>query len=78
MTCDPSGPAPPPKPVYAQGKSHPPPQSQLPLEKVKALVTEAFTCAAERHIEVSDGLEIFVVEPGKGVRVIPPISFDSK
>ncbi|EFP86392.2 20S proteasome subunit beta 6 [Puccinia graminis f. sp. tritici CRL 75-36-700-3] len=70
MTRDPSGPAPPPEPVYAQGQSYTPPRSQLPLEKVQALVTDAFTGAAERHIEVGDGLEIFIIEAGKGVRVV--------
>jgi 20S proteasome subunit beta 6 len=40
------------------------------LEKVEALVTDAFTGAAERHIEVGDGLEIFIIEAGKGVRVV--------
>ncbi|OAV93195.1 hypothetical protein PTTG_27385 [Puccinia triticina 1-1 BBBD Race 1] len=48
----------------------PSPQSQLLLEKVEALVMDAFTGAAERRIEVSDCLEIFVIEAGKGVRVI--------
>jgi 20S proteasome subunit beta 6 len=33
----------------------------LPLPDVVALVIDAFTGATERHIEVGDGLEIFVV-----------------
>lgn len=42
----------------------------LPLERVLGLVTDAFTGATERHIEVGDGLELFVVEKDKGVRII--------
>lgn len=70
MTRDPSGPPPPPEPVYARGESYTPPRADLPLEKVEALVTDAFTGAAERHIEVGDGLEIFIIEVGQGVRKI--------
>lgn len=33
----------------------------MPLPDVIALVIDAFTGATERHIEVGDGLEIFVV-----------------
>jgi 20S proteasome subunit beta 6 len=33
----------------------------LPLQRVLALVTDSFTSATERHIEVGDGLEIYVV-----------------
>lgn len=39
----------------------------MPLPDVVALVIDAFTGATERHIEVGDGLEIFVVlAPGLG------------
>jgi 20S proteasome subunit beta 6 len=40
------------------GGTHP---QHLPLPDVVALVIDAFTGATERHIEVGDGLEIFVV-----------------
>ncbi|THH05895.1 hypothetical protein EW145_g4464 [Phellinidium pouzarii] len=33
----------------------------LPLERVLSLVTDSFTSATERHIEVGDGLEVYVV-----------------
>lgn len=33
----------------------------LPLNTVLALVTDSFTSATERHIEVGDGLEVYVV-----------------
>lgn len=42
----------------------------IPLETVLGLVTDAFTGATERHIEVGDGLEMFVIEKGKGVRLV--------
>jgi len=35
--------------------------THLPLQRVIALVTDSFTSATERHIEVGDGLEIYVV-----------------
>jgi len=35
--------------------------AQLTLQRVIALVTDSFTSATERHIEVGDGLEIYVV-----------------
>jgi len=35
--------------------------SNLPLPKVLGIVTDAFTGAAERHIAVGDGLEIYVI-----------------
>jgi 20S proteasome subunit beta 6 len=70
MTRDPAGPPAPAEPVYAQGESYTPPRSVLPLDRVEALVTDAFTGAAERHIEVGDGLEIFIIEAGRGVRVV--------
>lgn len=41
----------------AQGTSHP---SHLPLETVLSIVIDSFTSATERHIEVGDGLEIFI------------------
>jgi len=50
----------------ANGKPHP--LTQLPLERVVKLVKDAFTSATERHIEVGDGLEIYIVDRN-GVRV---------
>ncbi|KAG2114345.1 nucleophile aminohydrolase [Suillus discolor] len=41
----------------AQGTSHP---AHLPLETVLSIVIDSFTSATERHIEVGDGLEIFI------------------
>ncbi|KAI0088629.1 proteasome subunit [Irpex rosettiformis] len=40
------------------GQSHP---LHLPLSDVLAIVIDSFTSATERHIEVGDGLEIYVV-----------------
>lgn len=46
----------------APGVPHP---THLPLSHVLSLVTDSFTSATERHIEVGDGLEIYViVAPG--------------
>jgi len=42
----------------ASGSPHP---THLPLSHVIALVTDSFTSATERHIEVGDGLEMYVV-----------------
>ncbi|PBK67225.1 N-terminal nucleophile aminohydrolase [Armillaria solidipes] len=42
----------------APGTSHP---AHLPLTDVLALVIDSFTSATERHIEVGDGLEMYVV-----------------
>jgi 20S proteasome subunit beta 6 len=42
----------------APGTSHP---THLPLPEVLKLVVDSFTGATERHIEVGDGLEIFIV-----------------
>lgn len=42
----------------APGTSHP---AHLPLADVLALVIDSFTSATERHIEVGDGLEMYVV-----------------
>ncbi|KAJ7903622.1 proteasome subunit [Mycena olivaceomarginata] len=42
----------------APGTSHP---AHLPLAHVLSLVIDSFTSATERHIEVGDGLEIYVV-----------------
>lgn len=39
----------------------------VPLETMKALVTDAFTGATERHIEVGDGLSFFLIQKGKGI-----------
>lgn len=33
----------------------------LPLSHVLSIVTDSFTSATERHIEVGDGLEIYVI-----------------
>ncbi|KAF8597019.1 proteasome subunit [Ceratobasidium sp. AG-I] len=41
-----------------QQGAHP---AHLPLPHVLALVTDSFTSATERHIEVGDGLEIYVL-----------------
>lgn len=43
---------------------------KLELDHVLKLVTDAFTGATERQIEVGDGLEMFVVEKDKGARLI--------
>ncbi|KZT69571.1 N-terminal nucleophile aminohydrolase [Daedalea quercina L-15889] len=42
----------------APGASHP---THLPLPDVLSIVIDSFTSATERHIEVGDGLEIYVV-----------------
>jgi len=42
----------------APGTSHP---AHLPLAHVLSLVIDSFTSATERHIEVGDGLEMYVV-----------------
>jgi 20S proteasome subunit beta 6 len=47
--------------VAAPGTSFP---KHLPLEDVVSLVIDSFTSATERHIEVGDGLEIYVVLAG--------------
>ncbi|KAH8822617.1 nucleophile aminohydrolase [Flagelloscypha sp. PMI_526] len=44
--------------VAAAGAPHP---THLPLNEVLSLVIDSFTSATERHIEVGDGLEMFVV-----------------
>jgi len=49
--------------VAASGTSHP---KHLPLLDVLALVTDSFTGATERHIEVGDGLEMFVIVASGG------------
>jgi len=48
------------------GEPHP--ITKLPLDKVIKLVKDAFASATERHIEVGDGLEIYIVDRN-GVRV---------
>ena len=35
--------------------------AHLPLSHVLSIVTDSFTSATERHIEVGDGLEIYVI-----------------
>jgi 20S proteasome subunit beta 6 len=50
----------------ASGEPHP--ITKLPLERVIKLVKDAFASATERHIEVGDGLEIYIVDRD-GVRV---------
>jgi 20S proteasome subunit beta 6 len=50
--------------IYFKNQQPPPDSAHpvhLPLPKVLALVVDAFTSATERHIEVGDGLEIYVV-----------------
>jgi len=47
--------------VPATGAAFP---KHLPLEDVLSLVTDSFTSATERHIEVGDGLEIYVIVAG--------------
>ncbi|KAG8214837.1 nucleophile aminohydrolase, partial [Butyriboletus roseoflavus] len=42
----------------AQGTSHP---AHLPLTTVLSIVIDSFTSATERHIEVGDGLEMYIV-----------------
>ncbi|THH16166.1 hypothetical protein EW146_g4427 [Bondarzewia mesenterica] len=42
----------------APGTSHP---SHLPLPDVLSIVIDSFTSATERHIEVGDGLEMYIV-----------------
>lgn len=48
------------------GEPHP--VTKLPLDRVLKLVKDAFASATERHIEVGDGLEIYIVD-SNGVRV---------
>jgi 20S proteasome subunit beta 6 len=50
----------------ANGEPHP--VTKLPLERVVKIVKDAFASATERHIEVGDGLEIYIVDKD-GVRV---------
>jgi 20S proteasome subunit beta 6 len=50
----------------ASGEPHP--VTKLPLEQVIKLVKDAFASATERHIEVGDGLEIYIVD-STGVRI---------
>jgi hypothetical protein len=45
--------------TFAEGAEKPTP-GELPLEKVLSLIMDTFTSATERHIEVGDGLEIYV------------------
>jgi len=42
----------------AQGSPHP---AHLPLPDVLSIVIDSFTSATERHIEVGDGLEMYIV-----------------
>jgi hypothetical protein len=49
----------------------PPVKGQRPefdLAEVQSLLTDAFTGAAERHIEVGDGLDVLIVEKGAEMR----------
>jgi len=50
----------------ANGEPHP--ATKLPLERVLKIVKDVFASATERHIEVGDGLEIYIVD-NNGVRV---------
>ena len=52
--------------IYFKNQTYPSPEltptpGKLPLAKVLSLVTDTFTSATERHIEVGDGLEIFII-----------------
>lgn len=52
--------------IYFKNQTYPsaeltPTPGQLPLSTVLSLVADTFTSATERHIEVGDGLEIFIV-----------------
>jgi len=51
---------------------------EFDLKEVLELVTDAFTGATERHIEVGDGLEMLVVEKGKKMRWITLRTFSFK
>lgn len=52
--------------------SLPPPvpgqRPEFDLAEVQSLLTDAFTGAAERHIEVGDGLDVLVVEKDMEMR----------
>jgi 20S proteasome subunit beta 6 len=50
----------------SNGEPHP--ITALPLERVIKLVKDAFASATERHIEVGDGLEIYIVDKF-GIRI---------
>jgi len=51
--------------IYFKNQTTPPGvaahPTHLPLARVIALVTDSFTSATERHIEVGDGLEMYIV-----------------
>lgn len=50
--------------VPGSGSAHdlePRPRQDLPQETVVKIVKDAFTSATERHIEVGDGLQMFIV-----------------
>ena len=49
------------EPAYIPGS-----RSNLPLERVLGLVTDAFTGATEREIYVGDMMELFVVQVKRG------------
>ncbi|QRV77057.1 amino-terminal nucleophile aminohydrolase [Ceratobasidium sp. AG-Ba] len=56
--------------IYFKNQQGAHPQ-HLPLPHVLALVTDSFTSATERHIEVGDGLEIYVLlAPGAGDELV--------
>lgn len=52
--------------------SAPPPvkgeRPEFELKEVQELLTDAFTGAAERHIEVGDGLDMLIIHKDEGVR----------
>ncbi|KAF5366260.1 hypothetical protein D9758_005685 [Tetrapyrgos nigripes] len=58
----------------APGTTHP---KHLPLQDVLGLVIDSFTGATERHIEVGDGLEIYIVfakgSPLQGLENVPNV-----
>lgn len=41
---------------------------EFELKEVQELLTDAFTGAAERHIEVGDGLDMLIIHKDEGVR----------
>ncbi|EJD36350.1 N-terminal nucleophile aminohydrolase [Auricularia subglabra TFB-10046 SS5] len=51
--------------------------AHLPLDHVLSLVTDAFTGTTERHIEVGDGLQMFVIlargAPVAGLQALPGV-----
>ncbi|KAG9108151.1 Proteasome subunit beta type-6 [Ceratobasidium sp. 392] len=60
--------------IYFKNQQGAHPQ-HLPLPHVLALVTDSFTSATERHIEVGDGLEIYVLlAPGHAATALAQVA----